>query len=71
MRPAPPPPARMRTIGHLMPIRVLTVLMFVAFAVSMMAQEVNIPDPGLNAAIRAAPFADCRLGKSVTGRYIH
>jgi hypothetical protein len=29
----------------ILPLRILTALIFVAFAVSMMAQEVSIPDP--------------------------
>ena len=46
-------------------LRILTALIFVASAVSMTAQEVSIPDPGLNAAIRDVGVSTNALGKIV------
>src|SRR5689334_4395221 len=45
----------MKGIAHLIPTRALTALIPATAAISMTAQEVDISDPGLNAAIRDAP----------------
>src|SRR6266536_1009044 len=44
----------MKTIIHFILPLVLTLLALTSFVHSTLAQEVSIPDPGLNAAIRAA-----------------
>src|SRR5881296_1381948 len=44
----------MKTIIHVIRLFILTVLVLTSFIVSTRAQEASIPDPGLNAAIRAA-----------------
>src|SRR5437870_5308027 len=44
----------MKTIIHFVPLFILTVLIHAGFIASIHAQEVSIPDPGLNAAIRDA-----------------
>ena len=44
----------MKTTIHLICRRVLTLLLLASLMVSALAQEVSIPDPGLNAAVRAA-----------------
>ncbi len=44
----------MKTIIHVIRPLILTILALTSFTASTQAQEVSIPDPGLNAAIRAA-----------------
>src|SRR4051812_17707085 len=44
----------MKAIIHFIRVALLTVLAVSNFMASMMAQEVTIADPGLNAAVRAA-----------------
>ena len=44
----------MKTIIHFIRRFILTVLVLAGFITSARAQEVSIPDPGLNAAIREA-----------------
>ncbi len=44
----------MKTTVHVTQPLVLSLLILVSFAASSLAQEVSIPDPGLNAAVREA-----------------
>jgi len=44
----------MKTIIHIIRPLVLTRLVLIGFVTSTLANDVSIPDPGLNAAIRAA-----------------
>src|SRR5438445_10790821 len=44
----------MNTIIHFIRLFMLAVLILTRFVASTLAQEVSIPDPGLNAAIRSA-----------------
>jgi hypothetical protein len=44
----------MKTITPLIRSLILTLFVIAVFVASTVAQEVSIPDPGLNAAIRAA-----------------
>src|SRR6266581_4663892 len=44
----------MKTTAHFIRLLIVTAVVLSSFVISTQAQEVSIPDPGLNAAIRAA-----------------
>jgi hypothetical protein len=54
----------MKTIIPLIRPLVLSLLVVTGFVATTLAQEVQIPDPGLNAAIRRAEWMRVDTGKS-------